>query len=131
MEALPSVPKVTKVLSDVINNHIRQHTEDILRSIAQDYDLVYEELMARYGHKQAVLDVGKTKKKMSQVGGVVAEPKKRGRKKKQKDEIIETDEYDYNGTTYLVDSDNNVYTYNVDQPVLVGTKLVDGRVKFL
>jgi hypothetical protein len=32
---------------------------------------------------------------------------------------------------YLVDKDNNVYTHDVNRPVLVGTKLVDGRIKYL
>lgn len=134
MEAVPTAPKVSKVLTDVISSHVRQHTEELLRCIAQDHGLVFEELMAQYGHRQPNIDVGKAKKKTGQHmadANASTEPKKRGRKKKQKEELIETEEYDYNGITYLVDSDNNVYTYNVEQPVLVGTKLVDGRVKFL
>lgn len=131
MEIIPSASKVTKVLTDVISNHVKQHTQDILKCIAQDYDLVFEDLITRYGNRQLILDVGKSKKKSSLNDTQTTEPKKRGRKKKQKEELIETDEYDYNGVTFLVDAENNVYTYNIEQPVLIGTKLVDGRIKFL
>jgi hypothetical protein len=57
-------------------------------------------------------------------------PKRRGRKKKQKEEFIEAEEYVYNGTTYLVDSKNVVYTNNIDAPTVVGERLIDGSLKF-
>lgn len=56
-------------------------------------------------------------------------PVTKSRKKKQKEEVIETEEYEYEGVKYLVDNQNNVYTYNIEEPALVGEKLVDGTVK--
>jgi hypothetical protein len=65
---------------------------------------------------------------------VAAKPKKStatrtSRKKKQKEDVIETEEYEWDGVKYLVDNQNNVYTYNIEEPALVGEKLVDGTVK--
>lgn len=132
METPQSAPKVTKVLIEVISNHVKQHTEEVLKSIAQDYSLDVDILLSKYGSRQPCIDVGKTRKKSANGTDLqTTEPKKRGRKKKQKEELIETEEYEFNGTKYLVDGDNNVYSYNIEQPVYVGTKLIDGRVKFI
>ena len=53
------------------------------------------------------------------------------RKKKQKDEFIKTVEYEFEGQKYLVDDANNVYTYDVEKPKLIGEKLINGTVRFL
>jgi hypothetical protein len=125
--------KATKVLLEVISNHVKNHTNGLLNSIAKDYNLNFDELKDKYSSIPITIDIGKSKKKNAIHGpdGQPAEPKKRGRKKKQREELIETEEYEFNGTTYLVDTDNNVYTYNIEQPVYVGTKLIDGRIKFI
>ena len=57
-------------------------------------------------------------------------PQKRGRKKKEKEEFIETEECEYRGQVYLVDKKNIVYTNNMDSPTIVGERLVDGTIKF-
>lgn len=57
-------------------------------------------------------------------------PKKRGRKKKQKEEVIEMEEYMYDGVVYLIDANNNVYTFDLDAPHLIGERFVDGTVRF-
>lgn len=57
--------------------------------------------------------------------------KKRGRRKKSKDEFLETEEYEFEGVTYLVDAQNLVYTYNIEAPVFVGHRLADGTIKLL
>jgi hypothetical protein len=122
--------RLAKLLVDVIQGQIRDHTKNILGQIAKDYDLSIDEVLEKYGSIQPNIELGRSKKKGS--GSVKnTEPKKRGRKKKTREELVETEEYEYNGVTYLVDGDNNVYTYNVDQPVLIGSKLIDGRIKFL
>jgi hypothetical protein len=53
-------------------------------------------------------------------------PKKRGRKKKIKDDFIETEEYEYMGKVYLVDKNNIVYSNDPQKPVVLGKKLPDG-----
>lgn len=127
-----STVKATKVLLDVLSNHVRNHANDILVSISKDYNIDIDELTEKYGSRPITIDIGKNKKTKNTHGpdGLPIEPKKRGRKKKQREELIETEEYEFNGIKYLLDNDNNVYTYNVEQPVFVGTKLIDGRVKF-
>lgn len=128
-----STVKATKVLLEVLSNHVRNHTNEILSSISKDYNIDLEELKDKYGSKPLTIDVGKSKKNKltHDADGLPIEPKKRGRKKKQKEEMIETEEYEYNGVKYLIDHENNVYTYNIEQPVYVGTKLIDGRIKFI
>lgn len=128
-----STLKATKVLLEVISHHVKTHTSDILEMISKDYDIDIEELKNKYGSKPFTIDLGKIKKKavpLQNSDGVPTEPKKRGRKKKPREELIETEEYEFNGTKYLVDNDNNVYTHNIEAPVYIGTKLIDGRVKF-
>ncbi len=130
MDTVKISSRLAKLLVDVINGHVKEHTRNILTEVAKDNDLPLDDLLEKYGSIQPNIELGRGKKKgTNQVRNT--EPKKRGRKKKTKEELIETEEYTYNSVTYLVDADNNVYTYNVDQPVLIGTKLIDGRVKFL
>ncbi len=127
-----STVKATKVLLEVLSNHVKNHTNEILASISKDYNINIDELKEKYGSKPITIDIGKNKKNKVTHGpdGLPIEPKKRGRKKKQREELIETEEYEFDGVKYLVDNDNNVYTYNIEQPVFVGTKLIDGRIKF-
>lgn len=127
-----SVVKASKVLLDVLSNHVRNHSNELLISISKDYNINIDELTEKYGSKPITIDIGKNKKTKITHGpdGLPIEPKKRGRKKKQREELIETEEYEFNGIKYLVDNDNNVYTNNIEQPVFVGTKLIDGRIKF-
>lgn len=128
-----STLKATKVLLEVISQHVKTHTMDILGTIATDYNINIDELQEKYGSRPFTIDLGKVKKKSIPQGGdnVSTEPKRRGRKKKPREELIETIEYEFNNVKYLVDNNNNVYTHNVEQPVYVGTKLIDGRIKFM
>lgn len=113
--------KVSKLISDVILGQVNEQLQHTLSLIAKDYDLSFDELKEKYGTPLPITNKTEAKK----------EAKKRGRKKKQKEEVIETEEYEYNNVIYLVDKDNNVYTNDVERPVLVGTKLVDGRIKYI
>lgn len=113
--------KVSKMILDVVMTQIHEQLHHTLKAIAEEYDIPLEDLIQKHGTPMP-LSTGTPAKK---------EGKKRGRKKKQKEELIETEEYEYNGVVYLVDKDNNVYTNDVNAPVLVGTKLVDGRVKYV
>lgn len=121
--------KLAKSVVDVIESHIKEHTKTLLLSIAKDYNISFDELNDKYSNILPNIDLGKTRKKGTSSANV--EPKKRGRKKKVKEELIETEEYEYNNIIYLVDKDNNVYTNNIKEPVLIGTKLIDGRIKFI
>jgi hypothetical protein len=132
MDTSKLTSKVSKILLEVITSHTTEHTNQLLKTIASDYKIDQDELIEKYGLFALNIEIGKSKKKQSAVAGSSqnAEPKKRGRKKKHKEELIETEEFEYNGVTYLVDGNNNVYTYNIEQPVHIGTKLIDGRIKF-
>lgn len=115
-------------LTHDINKLVLEHVKSLLESIASTYNLNEKELKEKYmGVPAGVVDTQDSVS--SNVLGDATEKKKRGRKKKQKDEYIETEEYEYEGVKYLVDTNNNVYTYNIEEPMLVGEKLVDGTVK--
>jgi hypothetical protein len=86
--------------------------EGILQDISIHYGLNYDELKMRYLSSNEVT------------------PKKRGRKKKQKEEYVEAEEYVYNGALYLVDAKNVVYTNDLEAPCVVGERLIDGSIKF-
>lgn len=121
-EATKLTTRVSKMISDVIMSQVNEQLQHTLSLISKDYDLPIEDLKLKYGTPLPLINKGNEVKK---------EAKKRGRKKKQKEEVIETEEYEYNDVVYLVDKENNVYTNDVNRPVLVGTKLVDGRIKYL
>ena len=104
-------------LSADIANGVTVYLQGVLEDIAKVYKLDANELKEKY------LDV------TSPAATDNTEKKKRGRKKKVKDEFIETYEHEYEGEKYLVDNNNNVYTYNVDEPMLIGEMLVDGTIK--
>lgn len=92
--------------------------ENLVTKISVDYNLNVEELKSKY------LQGGKIE------DPELSKPKKKGRKKKVSDNVIETVEYTFENIKYLVDKHNNVYTYNIESPTCVGKKLADGSVKF-
>lgn len=104
----------TKLATD-IQDLINKNINSILEDIATKHSLDISELRETYLNKGD--------------STVVQEKKKRGRKKKQKDEFIETTEIEFEGQKYLVDNQNNVYTTDIDAPALIGEKLVDGTIK--
>lgn len=86
----------------------------ILDDISKTYNIDREELFQKYLAPYAEDDVNQHI------------PKKRGRKKKIKDDFIETEEYEYMGKVYLVDKNNIVYSNDPQKPVVLGKKLPDG-----
>lgn len=107
-------------LATELQKLVQRHLVGVLEDIANKYQLDAAELKSIY------LDGDTDFAGSTEAQG---EKKKRGRKKKQKDEFIEVEEYEYEGSKYLVDSQNNVYSHDVEQPVLVGERLVDGTVR--
>lgn len=104
-----------------VQSLFHQHLESILEDIAAKHALDATEL------KKAYLDLPPLAATAAPVPS--EECKKRGRKKKkQKDEYIEAEEYEYEGVKYLVDGNNNVYSYDLERPALIGERLVDGTV---
>lgn len=95
---------------DEINNIVNSRITTIIDEISHDFNLDNSLLKNKY----------------------ITQPinKRRGRKKKTKDKFIETSPYTFNEKTYLVDNDNNVYTYNINNPLLIGEKLINGNIKF-
>lgn len=109
-----------------VQSLFHQHLESILEDIAAKHTLDATEL------KKAYLDLpplASTEAPVTASALPSEECKKRGRKKKkQKDEYIEAEEYEYEGVKYLVDGNNNVYSYDLERPALIGERLVDGTV---
>lgn len=89
----------------------------LLKSIAREYDIDENELLRKYSdqHNNGSNSNALTKKSSS---------------KKKKNDFIETEEYTYNGIVYLIDAKDQVYTYNIEKPMLIGDKLLDGSIKF-
>jgi hypothetical protein len=94
---------------------VNQSVLTILQDISKEYDIDIEELKAKYvpGFEPLLTQ------------------KKRGRKKKIKDEYIETEEFDFKGKTYLVDSNGIVYSNDTKNPIMLGYRNPDGSIHFV
>jgi hypothetical protein len=113
----PSTNNASELYSiDAFRKIVDSALETLVTRISVDYELNIDELKAKYLTFQPHEAEVKTKKK--------------GRKKKTTDNVIETVEYTFENIKYLVDKHNNVYTYNIDSPTQVGKKLADGSIKF-
>jgi len=100
------------------------HLNTVVKAICNDNGLEFDTIRKKY------LDINHVQGENSH------EPKATGRgislnvKKKSKSDMIETTKYVYQDVTYLVDKKKNVYTFDVEKPVHVGIKLIDGTIKF-
>lgn len=113
-------------VSQQINKLVENEIESLVKRISIDYKISLEEMKQKYELMFITVPPPQTEEQIEET------PKKqRGRKKKVKDDFISTTEYMYNGVTYLLDSKNNVYTYNIESPTLIGEKLIDGTIKFV
>ena len=92
-----------------MENAFNKKLSKILDEIAEKYSLNADELKTNY---------------------IPTSVKKRGRRKKKTDEIIEMTEYKYQEETFLIDSKNTVYTFEPESPLVIGEKLIDGTIKF-
>lgn len=95
---------------------MRSEIEQVLVDVSTTYDIPLNDLKSRF---DSLKDESQD-----------SSPRKRGRRKKQKEEFIEMEEIIYEGTTYLVDANNNVYTFNLEAPHMIGERFVDGTVRF-
>lgn len=130
---MTTVNEVIKMSIDDISSQLQAYVmtelDNVIKDISSTYKLDYEELKTKYISNSPV---AKTTEDVccNNASCQPAAPKKRGRKKKQKEEFIEAEEYEFDGTVYLVDNKNTVYTNNVDAPTIVGERLIDGSIKF-
>lgn len=90
----------------------------LIRVIADDYNLDVKELIEKYiegdqAYARSLLSGGGKKQY-----------------KKKKNDYVEAEEFTYHGVVYLVDGRNQVYTNNLEKPMMIGERLVDGSVKF-
>jgi hypothetical protein len=105
---------------------------DLVYKISVDYSLDLNELKVRYGlvTEQEPEPVTPKNQPIPEPIEPPEAPKKKGRKKKGKDEYTEMTKYVYKGEPYLMDKQNNIYTFNVEAPTHIGQKLVNGTIKF-
>lgn len=106
-------------ISQQLKKYVDEELTNIIKDIAISYNIDFDELKEKYLINNVTED--KTVPEIT--------PKRRGRKKKTKEEFIEAHEYEYNGTMYLIDDKNNVYTHNIESPMMIGERLVDGSIK--
>lgn len=102
-------------INEKIQNIINEDIENILKDISKTYKINFIELKQKYINNNDVKN---------------DLPKKRGRKKKLKEEFIEAEEYVYQNEIYLVDNKNLIYKNDLESPTIIGEKLVDGTIKF-
>lgn len=114
-------------LAAQINAMVQAEIGDLVKRISIDYKLDLDEMNKKYN---IVFTTPKETGTSTEEDQSAAKKPVRGRKKKAKEEYLQTTEYIYNGITYLVDGKNNVYTYSLESPTLIGEKLVDGTIKF-
>lgn len=105
---------------DSIKTSIDTILINLVDKISTDYNLDVNELKAKYGLGSSNIPTPEP---------IVAPPKPRAGRKKNKNEFTEMTKYIYNGESYLMDKQNNIYTYNLESPTLIGVKLVNGEVK--
>ena len=121
----------------------RDHLETVVKEICDEHDLDFESVRKKYidspventKKPKSSKKSSKSTKKVTEVvelgdGDAGPSSGRSATRKKAKSELIETIEYVHDGTTYLVDKKKNVYSYDVDNPKLIGIKLVDGSIKF-
>lgn len=106
------------VIAKTLNQAFITDKIQLLKMIANDYKLDADELIDKYIDKKDTETIN--------VNTII--PAKKPVKKRN--DFIETEEVTYENTTYLVDNKNQVYTYNVDRPMLIGERLIDGTIKF-
>lgn len=129
---------------DLILGIFKEHLTVVVKAICDDYGLEFEEVRSKYIENplqniETPKNQTKSSKKKdgpstsgdgkSSGSSTVSKPR-RASSKKNKNDLIETTEFVYQGTTYLVDKKKNVYTYDTENPKLVGLKLVDDSIKF-
>ena len=87
-----------------INKAVDQITKEtkicLLKLIANDYGIQYEELYNKY------ISIAKN------------------------NEYVEMFEFLYEKKVYLVDNDDNIYSYNIKNPKFLGKRLADGTIEF-
>lgn len=106
----PKMATPYATLTKEVNALIQAKLVAILQDVAATYDLDKDELIEKYVKKPVV-------------------KKPAIRKKKDKDELIETEEYEWEGDTFLVDKKNNVYTNEQESPLHIGERLADGTIR--
>ena len=101
-------------MSFLQKNSIEMEKEQLLLKISKDYNIDYSELVDKYMN---------TQKKVAKVLSSSYY------KKKNSSYIIKTVKITHEGIDYLLDEENNIYTFNIDKPEIVGLKLIDGNIK--
>jgi hypothetical protein len=95
-----------------MDTDFHREKKKLLKKICEDYNLNQEEVFAKY---------------------LTTTRKRKSKKEKEEDmsEYIETFTVDYNGVTYLVDANGNVFTYDIESPKVVGMfKQEDKTIQF-
>jgi hypothetical protein len=117
---------------DILKEFIDKTLYNLVEKISIDYNLNLNELTSKYNIiSNNILisnEIIETKKEIKKE---IKKENKKGRKKKIKDELIEMTEFMYENKKYLIDNNNNIYTYNIETPTQIGQKLVNGTIKFL
>ena len=102
-------------LSDLDKQH------KLILEISQNYNLDYQELITKFLNISS--DTSKNNLLVNS-NSVIKKPKKNSKK-----DIIKTYKIIYNNIEYLIDDNNNVYTFDIEKPKIVGIKLINDTIK--
>ena len=98
----------------------KQHK--LILEISQNYNLDYQELINKFLDTSS--ETGKNNKEINVKEKNVKKPRKSSKK-----DIIKTYKISYNDIEYLVDDNNNVFTFDTERPKIVGVKLINDTIK--
>jgi hypothetical protein len=107
---------------------IRKDREFVINMVAEELSLpndTKDRLMIMIASDDADTPHTTKPKRHSSRGAITTDPKT----SEDSNNYVMMEVFTKDDVTYLVDGDNNLYTYNLEQPEKVGILLVDGNVK--
>jgi hypothetical protein len=125
-------------------NIIMSDTQALLYKVSEEYHIDYNELIKKFSSEKTeksidsinpinrIQDTKKTIDFFNQKKNYVPDKKdtiKQPRRRNIND-TIKTYKILYNSTHYLVDDRNNVYTFDIMKPKIIGVRLIDQSIKF-
>jgi hypothetical protein len=120
-------------------------TQTLLHKVSKEYKIDYEELINKFSSEKAEKSVDSINpinklQEQKKISINFFNPKKisnpdkketiKQPRKRNVNDTIKTYKILYKNEYYLVDDHNNVYTFDIVKPKIIGVKLIDQTIKF-